>query len=41
MTLSMIDNKMAGNVVTKFATTLQSTIAYRMKMVCVYVNKKI
>ncbi|KAL9552880.1 hypothetical protein MBANPS3_003554 [Mucor bainieri] len=29
---TLIDNKMAGNVVTKFATTLQSTIAYKMKL---------
>ncbi|KAK4513061.1 Glutaredoxin [Mucor velutinosus] len=29
---TLIDNKMAGNVVTTFATTLQSTIAYKMKL---------
>ncbi|KAG2233388.1 hypothetical protein INT48_000391 [Thamnidium elegans] len=29
---TLIDSRVAGNVINKFATTLQSTIAYRMKM---------
>lgn len=28
-----VDSRIAGNVINKFATTLQSTTAYRMKMV--------